>query len=725
MKKFVLLTAMVSLSVHAGLKEIPPSPFVKSKVIIKEEIRKLPDTEGLVILLDMNCVEERGLEELKKFPEFKIVDHSPKLRMNQKVFVLEHKEETTRSRLTQFANASQCIIGITNDVKYEINAFNDPRYSEQLQHTNIKTDDFYRKSPWIPTTSEDKAVIAVLDTGIDYNHSDLSRVMFRRNGTIVGANFVASASDYYDDHGHGTHVAGLAASEANNFLGGAGVCGLSCTLMPVKVLSKEGSGFLSDIANGVFWAVDNGADVLNMSLGRTINFAGMSPLELEAFRYAMTKNVVVAVAAGNDAAVLRMDGAQSWPAMFAELPGVVTVGSLDAGTGALSAFSNRSPKFVEIGAPGATTSTTTSSVGLLSTATGGGYVRMSGTSMATPIAAGAMGLIIGYHKKHNRSYSVWDVEKILKASSTSNPALTNFIEGGRVLDLSILADELLETPEETFRLDVSKADEKFINDLYYVILRRSYDVGGAQFHQGLMRNQRLPLEHLIMNTFLSAEYKTNFADITNPERVEFTLLKDHLIPDVFLTILGRLPTQSEADYWLEYLTVYRNKMRFFVRTLLRSKEFENRVAGSNLATYPRVEVKPSDVNSFCQSRTFVGNFTHLSQVDYAYCAILERTPDATGREFYASLLERGVTLETIMFEMFKSSEYIEFNDFNRTSDRIFVNILYYSLLHRLPLSHEAFFWIDALRRTTREVLIRNFLESNEFKAVLKNRSVRQ
>lgn len=724
MNKLFFTAVLLSLSSHSfsSSHTIPPSPFAEGKVIVQ---KSHVQNQDLVVLMDMECVEEQGLEELKRFSEFSVVDSSPKIRLERKVLKLKKKKPFTEARLEEFANASECIIGVSNDVPYRIDAFNDPRFSEQTQHPILETNRFYEKSPWLPVSQEDRAVIAVIDTGVDYTHGDLMNVMYRRNGSIVGANFVATASDYYDDHGHGTHVAGLAAAEGNNFQGGSGVCALSCSIMPIKVLSKDGSGYLSDITNGVFFAVDNGADILNMSLGRTLNFAGMAPLELEAFRYAMMKNVTVAVAAGNDGATLSMTGPQSWPAMFAELPGVVTVGSLDAATGALSTFSNRSSRYVELGAPGSTSSTNNTYVGLLSTAAGGGYVKMSGTSMATPVAAGAMGLIVSYLKRFNLKYTVWDVESFLKAATRSDAALKPHIEGGRVLNLSLLADQLQSTHENPFRLDVNDPYEKIVNDLYYVILRRNYDVGGAQFQLWLMKDRRFPLEHLILEVMKSPEFKSNFGDINDPEKVEYTLLKDHLIPDVYLTLLGRLPKETEADFWLDYLSAYRTKVRFFVRFILKSKEFQDRISGTVLADYPLMDRTSTDEQSYCNARNFTGDYSIEKQVDYAYCVALERTADASGRNFYVGLLRNGMSLETLIFELYKSPEFTEANGVSRIQDNRYVTMLYFSLLQRFPAPHEAYYWSDIAQRTSRDVVLRSIIESPEFNSILVNRSIRK
>ncbi|MGZ5278863.1 MAG: S8 family serine peptidase, partial [Pseudobdellovibrionaceae bacterium] len=629
--KFLFINFLICISVQVVLAAapfIPPSPFEKTKLILRSP-QKIDRQSRLVALFNTDCIQEFGLTPLNKFrSEIEVEDQTPHLTSHLKVFIMRIKKSVSYQKLNEFANSSACLIGVTDDAEYRT-SFNDPLFSQQTQHPFLKTEDFYNKASWLPVSEDQKAVIAVIDTGVDYRHSDLTRMMYRQNGNIVGASFVQNVPDFLDDHGHGTHVAGLAAAEVNNGVGGIGACGVSCSIMPIKVLNAQGSGTLASVANGIFWAVDHGANVLNLSLARSLNFVGMAPVDLEAFRYAMKKNVIVAVAAGNEGAFLDMNGPQSWPTMMAALPGVTSVASLDSATGNLSTFSNRNSKYVEIAAPGSTRSTGGTYVGLLSTARGGGYTRMSGTSMAAPIVAGSMGLIISHYKKFNIPYNVWDIEVFLKSGTFNNSSLNALVEGGRVLDLSILADKLQMVLENPFKLDVRDAIEGFVVDLYYVILRRNYDTGGAQYHLDNMLVHQLPLELMMLGFFNSPEFYVGFGNIQDRENSGYwNVVRDHFIPDVYLTLLGRLPSQADWDYWTDYLGVYKNKHRIMIRTLLKSPEFDARVAGTKLANYPRMEILPGDLQQRCLAKDFKGDSSVGKQVDFGYCMALERTADA-------------------------------------------------------------------------------------------------
>lgn len=203
--------------------------------------------------------------------------------------------------------------------------------------------------------------VAVLDTGIDYNHEDLN--------VRGGVSFVDS--DYIDRNGHGTHVAGTIAALDN----GVGVIGVApdVELYGVKVLSDSGSGSYSGIAQGIEWAIDNGMDVINMSLGGS---SGSSVLQT-AVQQAYNSGIVVVASAGNSYAG---EDTVGYPAKYPEAIAVAAVDSNNQ----RAAFSSTGPA-VEISAPG---------VSVLSTVPGNGYSSSySGTSMAAPHVAGVAALI--------------------------------------------------------------------------------------------------------------------------------------------------------------------------------------------------------------------------------------------------------------------------------------------------------------------------------------------
>ena len=182
---------------------------------------------------------------------------------------------------------------------------NDTYYGLQWGIQQLNADD-----AWATSTGQGQ-VIAVLDTGVDLTHPDLKGKLVR------GATFVSCPKEpngcgngswldkekWEDAHPHGTHVAGIAAATTGNGLGIAGVA-RDAKIMPVKVLKEEGGSF-DEIAAGIYWAVNNGADVINMSLGalpgvQAFALTGIWDEIRVAIDYAVARNVAVIVAAGNE-----------------------------------------------------------------------------------------------------------------------------------------------------------------------------------------------------------------------------------------------------------------------------------------------------------------------------------------------------------------------------------------------------------------------------------------
>ncbi len=240
----------------------------------------------------------------------------------------------------------------------ELRLLDDPLQASQWHLSTISA-----PAGWAVTQGSSGVSIAIVDTGIDYTHPDLA------GKVTLGPDFGSGDSDPLDTDGHGTHVAGIAAAILGNGAGGAGVCP-ACQLMAIKVFPDgSGSALDFDVAQGIIWAADNGADVINLSLGGP----GASTTLRDAVDYAWSHGVVVVAAAGNSG-----DGTTSYPAAYPNAIAVAATTSSDT----RASFSTYG-SWVDIAAPG---------VAILSTIPGGGYASWSGTSMATPVVAGAAGL---------------------------------------------------------------------------------------------------------------------------------------------------------------------------------------------------------------------------------------------------------------------------------------------------------------------------------------------
>jgi PKD repeat protein len=242
---------------------------------------------------------------------------------------------------------------------------------------------------WSLTTGSSSVVVAVVDTGVQIAHPDLGAF-------VPGWDFVNNDSDPADDQGHGTAVAGIIAAQGNNDIGIAGTC-WKCRIMPVKVLDSSGSGSDVNVAKGIVWAVDHGADVINMSLGGT----DTSQTLADAVSYAERLGVVVVAAAGNDGGTA-LATTPNYPAAYS---GVISVAADDE-TNALYGWSNHG-SWVAVGAPGCTYSTTLN----------GSYAGFCGTSAASPFAAGLAGLARSYNLAATASSVVSTIEETAQAPS--------------------------------------------------------------------------------------------------------------------------------------------------------------------------------------------------------------------------------------------------------------------------------------------------------------------
>ncbi|MBD3299401.1 MAG: S8 family serine peptidase [candidate division Zixibacteria bacterium] len=270
--------------------------------------------------------------------------------------------------------------------------------------------DLSMEGAWDHTTGDTNVVLAIIDTGIDYDHPDLdSRIWYNTdegtdgwdadsNGYISdfrGWNFYNHNNNIDDDHSHGSHCAGIAAAESDNGIGIAGM-DWNCQIMVLKALGASGSGSATGVAAAMTYAVDNGADIVSMSLG------SMSPssVEQDAAEYAELNGVTIFAAMGNDDV-----GDPHYPAAF---PEIIAVGGTDSDDNRAHPFCG-SPgsnygDYIDICAPGNW---------VWSTVPNGSYSYKCGTSMATPHAAGLGSLI----KSLRPNYTPAEIRELMRAAA--------------------------------------------------------------------------------------------------------------------------------------------------------------------------------------------------------------------------------------------------------------------------------------------------------------------
>lgn len=251
--------------------------------------------------------------------------------------------------------------------------------------------------------------VAVMDTGVNLSHKELQGKLgkgadFVNLEGIDTSEFIGDVKDYddvpEDEVGHGTHVSGIIAAKGAEME--EGMCP-DCTIMPVRVLATlknngrlVGAGIIDNINNGIKWAVDNGAHIINMSLGIK-HTAGGLPHE-DVINYALSKNVTIVAASGNDGSPEKY-----YPGA---LPGVIAVGAVDQ-TGEVTNFTSYGAD-ISVVAPG---------LNIYSCYAHNGYAFASGTSQASPFVTGTVALMKSYAKEVGASLANSDIVYILRHTS--------------------------------------------------------------------------------------------------------------------------------------------------------------------------------------------------------------------------------------------------------------------------------------------------------------------
>src|ERR1051325_1853471 len=263
---------------------------------------------------------------------------------------------------------------------------NDPQFNQQwaLQNTGQSGGQFGSdikvSAAWTTTTGSTSTVIAVIDSGIDFTHADLTDNQWTNSkpstkNDLHGWDFINNSAEIKDEQGHGTAVAGIIAAEGNNSEGISGVM-WHASLMSLRVLANTGTGDVANAVQAIDYAVAHGAHVINLSWGTS----GESMALKDAIDRAMKRNVVVVCSAGNNGKDLATT--PYYPASFG-LKDLIAVAATDNFDQPAS-WSNYGARAVTVAAPG---------TDILTTQMGGGYRSVTGTSAAAPVVAGIAGLL--------------------------------------------------------------------------------------------------------------------------------------------------------------------------------------------------------------------------------------------------------------------------------------------------------------------------------------------
>lgn len=331
-----------------------------------------------------------------------------------KFLIIKSRSLTTKEMIKKVAEHPDSVYAEPNFLLLPNRKPNDPYYREYQWNLPL----IGMEQSWDISEGSSDVIVAVVDTGVDMNHPEF------KGKLVEGYNVLKDNNYPMDDNGHGTHVSGIIAAKTNNKDGIAGMTWKS-KLMPVKAIGADGSGSAVDIAQGIYWATDHGADVINLSVG---NYTSSAALK-EACRYAFDHNVVLVAASGNDAS-----DQPSYPAAYDEVLSVAAVDHLKE----RADFSNYGD-YVDVAAPG---------VDIPSTYIYSDYASLSGTSMACPHVTALAALVRSVHHGMKNS----DVMDVIRSSALDlGPPGPDKLYGHGMIDvnhtLKQLQAETAKTPE--------------------------------------------------------------------------------------------------------------------------------------------------------------------------------------------------------------------------------------------------------------------------------------
>lgn len=311
-----------------------------------------------------------------------------------KIELLARNSEELTKKLAVISKRSDVAYVVENIKLYALNTTNDPKGAEQWALDKINATE-----AWLQTQGSSNVVVAVIDTGVDIKHEDLKDNIWTNRNEIPGNGVDDDNNGFIDDvngwnfnnnnndptdetsaqnPGHGTHCSGIIGAVGNNGIGISGI-NQKVSIMPLRFLGADGSGDLFNSTKAIDYAIQNGASVISASWGAAVPQSMAQPI-VDAIERARQKGVIFVAAAANDGT--NNDSRSIFPANAA-LDNVIAVAATDRND-QKPQWSNYGMRTVHLGAPGHE---------ILSTIPGNGYMNLSGTSMATPLVAGLIGLL--------------------------------------------------------------------------------------------------------------------------------------------------------------------------------------------------------------------------------------------------------------------------------------------------------------------------------------------
>ncbi len=423
----------------AGLKVVEGGDYEKGTFLVVEPIEKTGITHKTAVSLEANQ------EVTKAFPSHRVKLPPQPSKEAPKEADAEADADAAKATEKKVPKPSKKIksSGKTSKI-LSYQSPNDPLFSRLWGMRQINA-----PVAWTSGISS-SVIVAVIDTGIDYDHPDLKRNVWTSANGTHGFNAITGSEDPMDDNGHGTHCAGTIAAVGNNDFGVAGV-NWDVKVMGLKFLDSDGSGDDFDAIRCIDFAIEHGAKVLSNSWG---GYGEVPELE-EAIERAQRRGALFIAAASNDN--VNNDGPNpSYPSSY-QTENIISVMSIDP-SGGKSWFSNYGLRSVDLAAPGSE---------ILSTIPGGDFDSKNGTSMATPHVAGAAALLWGrpeYKQSNWQQIKTALLQNVSKQSGLANRCVT-----GGILDLQFLGGQPGEPTEPVQPTptggSILLASEKFVTPI--------------------------------------------------------------------------------------------------------------------------------------------------------------------------------------------------------------------------------------------------------------------
>lgn len=565
--------------------------------------------------------------------------------------------------LENIVQKDSCIIGVSNNVIYEINDPNegaqDPLYKDQSHHNYIKSQSAYEiLFSDVAKDSKSKVVVAVIDTGVDIDHPDLKDIIWTSPLGEKLINFGGGVNK--DVVGHGTHVAGLIGAISNNGVGVHGVAqGIS--IMAIKA-SRNSEGFFSttDITNSIFYATQNKADIINLSLGGLHALTFSNYLYHEAIRIALLNNTTFFIAAGND-----FNQEVSNPGTFGLLPGVITIGSIDVFDGERSRFSNNGPE-LDLWAPGAHKyvllpngkADREKTICLLSTGstkrpitaemvkfgiTHPEYVRMCGTSMATPVAAGIGAMIVKYFKSNNINYTPETIEDIMKKFSNKKA------NGDLQIDFQKIAENIKSYVQDNYNINFESLVSKFISHAILSFTLPPISKEELLSWYQLLDNRTYTLQEITEGLISKSKEYKNSLGVSELDKVKSFLLGSSSVIDPTLKEFLSNKIGGSSDNFKSYYLLSSQRINFM-------KNFQ-------MEGYP---IFKPDINRSTEeiARVDLGRWHVVRELKKSY----NRFPTLSEIDDISNLLYSGHTVDSLIERIRNSNEYFIVTEVNNQLD---------------------------------------------------------